>query len=69
MNIIINQQDLDKGLSPIGTYTKRQAAMLGSSWNRKTGWTINPIGKRCRAETMKEFIEIRSKIRTEKQGL
>lgn len=60
MNIIINACDLAKGLSPLGTYTKKQAAMFDSTWTIKDGWSNNPIGKRCRAETMTEFIKIRS---------
>lgn len=63
MNIIINAEDLAKGLSPMGTYTKNQAAMFGSTWDRKNGWSDNPIGKRCRAETMRRFIDIRAKTR------
>lgn len=62
MNVIINQQDLNKGLSPMGTYTREQASMFGSKWNKETGWSDNPIGKRCRAETMMEFIDARSRV-------
>lgn len=60
MNIIITQVDLDKGLSPKGTYTKKQAELFNSTWNKDSGFDPSPLMKRCRAELMQKFIDIRS---------
>ena len=61
MNIIINQEDLSKGLSMSGSYTKNQLALFSTTWTKENGFSPPLIGCRCRAEVMQRFIDIREK--------
>jgi len=57
--VIISQADLDKARGESGSYTLKQCELIGSVYDRVTGWSPSLIGKRTRAETLTRFIKLK----------